>query len=327
MCTITVCMIVKNEAAVLSRCLDSIQGVYDELIIVDTGSSDNTKEIAHRYTNEVYDFEWIDDFAAARNYAFSKAHMEYIYSVDADEMLTPDHRMQMLQLKEMLLPEIEIVQMWYITPAEYNTTENYEKDLRPKWYKRLREFCWIDPVHESVRLDPVVYNSDIEILHLPQSMHAKRDLDIFSRYLADNQVLSHKLHYMYARELLIAGEREDYACAEEYFQRIYEDEQQDDEMRSEALCILLRIKRVLAGNEAFLQLAEAGAKKWPCSELFTELGIFYYERADIVTARKCFEKAMKEVQPMIYLAAQQEIPRKYLRMGGNDEESNIDAVF
>ena len=66
-------MIVKNEEAVLGRCLESIKDMVDEIIIVDTGSMDNTKNIAKRYTDKIYDFPWCDDFSAARNFAFSKA--------------------------------------------------------------------------------------------------------------------------------------------------------------------------------------------------------------------------------------------------------------
>jgi Glycosyltransferases involved in cell wall biogenesis len=76
MVTISLCMIVKNEEAVLRRCLDSVKETVDEIIIVDTGSVDKTKEIAAEYTPKVYDFVWIDDFSAARNEAFSKATME-----------------------------------------------------------------------------------------------------------------------------------------------------------------------------------------------------------------------------------------------------------
>ena len=69
MATVSVCMIVKNEQKVLQRCLESLKGLYEELIIVDTGSTDNTKNIASAYTNKIYDFVWIDDFSAARNFA------------------------------------------------------------------------------------------------------------------------------------------------------------------------------------------------------------------------------------------------------------------
>jgi glycosyltransferase involved in cell wall biosynthesis len=66
MATVSVAMIVKNEEKILARCLDSLSGIYDELIIVDTGSNDGTKDIAMKYTDKVYDFEWCDDFIAAR---------------------------------------------------------------------------------------------------------------------------------------------------------------------------------------------------------------------------------------------------------------------
>ena len=73
MATVSLCMIVRNEEDVLGRCLESVKDIVDEIIIVDTGSTDRTKEIAGRFTNTVYDFPWIDDFSAARNFSFSKA--------------------------------------------------------------------------------------------------------------------------------------------------------------------------------------------------------------------------------------------------------------
>ena len=64
---LSVCMIVKNEELFLESCLRSVQGLADEIVIVDTGSTDRTKEIALQFTSKVYDFQWCDDFAAARN--------------------------------------------------------------------------------------------------------------------------------------------------------------------------------------------------------------------------------------------------------------------
>ena len=114
MITISLCMIVKNEEPVLARCLDSVASMMDEIIIVDTGSTDRTKEIAAQYTNRIYDFTWCDDFSAARNYAFSLATMDYIYCPDADEYLDLENQRRFLRLKGALLPEIEIVQMNHV---------------------------------------------------------------------------------------------------------------------------------------------------------------------------------------------------------------------
>lgn len=79
------CLIVKDEAETLERCIKSMLPILDELIIVDTGSTDNTIEIARKYTDKVYNYTWQDDFAAARNFAISKASKEWIIFLDADE--------------------------------------------------------------------------------------------------------------------------------------------------------------------------------------------------------------------------------------------------
>ena len=210
MITISLCMIVKNEEEVLERCLNNLKGLMDEIIIVDTGSTDSTKEIAARYTDKIYDFSWCDDFAAARNFSFSKATQEYIYAPDADEVLDDTNRRRFMMLKAALLPEIEIVQMKYITPSKFNTVQNSSSEYRPKLFKRLRTFTWINPVHETVRLEPVVYDSDICIQHLPQGTHGKRDFTIFKRSFEKNGTLPKSIATMYAKELLKCGSPEDF---------------------------------------------------------------------------------------------------------------------
>ncbi|MDY6953360.1 MAG: tetratricopeptide repeat protein, partial [Thermodesulfobacteriota bacterium] len=87
--TISLCMIVKNEEHHLARCLSSLTPVVDEIIIVDTGSTDRTKEMATLLGARVFDFEWSDDFAAARNLSISKASGDWILVMDADEVISP----------------------------------------------------------------------------------------------------------------------------------------------------------------------------------------------------------------------------------------------
>ncbi|MBU3570723.1 glycosyltransferase [Priestia aryabhattai] len=82
---ISLCMIVKDEEKVLERCLSSVRGIVDEIIIVDTGSTDKTKEIALKYVKEVFNFKWNNNFGEARNFAQSKAHGEWVLILDADE--------------------------------------------------------------------------------------------------------------------------------------------------------------------------------------------------------------------------------------------------
>ena len=97
MATVSLCMIVKNEEAVLARCLESIKDAVDEIIIVDTGSTDHTKEIAEKYTDLVYDFPWINDFSAARNFSFSKASKDYIMWLDADDVVTEENQKKIIE--------------------------------------------------------------------------------------------------------------------------------------------------------------------------------------------------------------------------------------
>lgn len=86
MISVSLCMIVKNEEDVLERCLKSVAGLVDEIIIVDTGSTDRTREIATHFTNQIFDFPWQDDFSAAQNEAFSHASMDYCMWLDADDV-------------------------------------------------------------------------------------------------------------------------------------------------------------------------------------------------------------------------------------------------
>lgn len=86
--TLSVCMIVKNEEENLRRLLPLLKDVIDELIIIDTGSTDNTKEVALEYTTNVYDFPWCDDFSAARNESLKYATKDYILWMDADDIIS-----------------------------------------------------------------------------------------------------------------------------------------------------------------------------------------------------------------------------------------------
>ncbi|MDE7476455.1 MAG: glycosyltransferase family 2 protein, partial [Lachnospiraceae bacterium] len=82
---VSVCMIAKNEEQYIEQCLRKLIRFNMEIVVVDTGSTDKTKEIAARYTDKLFDFVWCDDFSAARNYAVSKASNNWILILDCDE--------------------------------------------------------------------------------------------------------------------------------------------------------------------------------------------------------------------------------------------------
>lgn len=98
--SVSLCMIVKNEERYIERCLESVKQVVNEIIIVDTGSKDSTIEIANKYTTNIYSFDWVNDFSAARNFALKHAKSDYILVMDADEYLEEDVDFQRDLIKE-----------------------------------------------------------------------------------------------------------------------------------------------------------------------------------------------------------------------------------
>ena len=298
MVSISVCMIVKNEEAVLGRCLDSLRGIADEIVIVDTGSTDRTKEIAASYTNKIYDFTWIHDFSAARNFAFSKAACDYIYSADADEVLEEIDRRKFLQLKQVLLPEIEIVEMIYVNPEDCNMVYNYTREPRPKLFKRLREFRWIDPIHETVALHPLVYSSDIEIQHRPQELHSGRDFAALIRELTKTGRLSERLYSMYAKELFISGEESDFATAVPWFEKRLEQPELSPDARAEAVCVLAKGMALQKNYEGLLSFAltELVTAAVLPAELLFLLGEYYEVSGRTEEAVLWYKKAALEAE-------------------------------
>ena len=312
MITISLCMIVKNEEKLLARCLDSVAGLMDEIIIVDTGSTDRTKEIAAKYTDKIYDFEWVQDFSAARNFAFSKAEMEYIYSADADEVLDEENREAFLHLKETLLPEIDIVQMYYANQLDFGTIYNFDKELRPKLFKRLRSFTWAEPIHEQVVLEPVIFDSDIAILHMPESNHKDRDLASFVRMTESGAHLSKRLHNIYAKELFISGEDHDFLDAEAFFEESCLDTARGLDEIKEAACVVARAARLRKDMEKFFKYAVKVVAAEGCAEICCELGEYYLERQDLHEAIIWFYNAAYETESILNIHSSGEIPLRAL---------------
>lgn len=98
--TLSACMIVKNEGHQLAEALTSLQGCVDEIVVVDTGSDDNTASIARQFTSRVFEFPWCDDFAAARNVSLQKASGDYFFWMDADDRLDSINREYLRLLKK-----------------------------------------------------------------------------------------------------------------------------------------------------------------------------------------------------------------------------------
>lgn len=323
MVTFSVCMIVKNEESVLERCLNSIADLMDEIIIVDTGSADKTKQIARKFTDKVFDFTWVGDFSKARNFAFEKASCDYIYSADADEILDEENREKLRQLKETILPEIDLVQMKYTNQLEYGTIYNYDEELRPKLFKRIRTFRFEEPIHEMVVLEPVIYDSDIVVIHKPQESHTSRDIEAFERLIEEGENLSKRLHNLYAKELFISGTKEDCIRAVPFFEDSAMDGTRSLDEVKEACCVAARGSRISGNVPAFFKYALKCVAADGCSEICCELGRYYMDAGDYKEAELWFYNAAYETECILDIKCRDELPFQALsqccRMCGEEE--------
>lgn len=205
MITLSLCMIVKNEEDVLGRCLDCVKSFADEIIIVDTGSTDRTKEIAAQYTDKIYDFEWINDFSAARNFSFSKATKDYVMWLDADDVIDKKNRRALKELKHTLDPQVDMVLMKYDVAFDEHNNPTFSY-YRERIFKRSMNYRWISEIHEVIEARGKLLYSPIAVYHKKvRPNEPGRNLKIFQQMLQNGKQLDPRQQYYYARELYYNG--------------------------------------------------------------------------------------------------------------------------
>ncbi|MBB5324273.1 glycosyltransferase involved in cell wall biosynthesis [Anoxybacillus tepidamans] len=147
---LSLCMIVKNEEKVLQRCLDSVYGIVDEIVIVDTGSTDSTKDIALKYTKKVYDFEWTNSFADARNFAQQQATGEWILVLDADEYV---ERANLQEMIDVLKQTDESVEAYDVVIYNFMGVygERVLQHRHTRIYRNSPHLRYVRAIHEQLR--------------------------------------------------------------------------------------------------------------------------------------------------------------------------------
>ena len=251
-----------------------------------------------------------------------------------DEVLEEIDRRKFLQLKQVLLPEVEIVEMIYVNPEDCNMVYNYSREPRPKLFRRLRQFRWIDPVHETVALNPVVFSSDIEIQHRPQTMHSSRDFQAMLRELKKSGTLSDRLYSMYAKELFISGTREDFHEAAPWFQARLERGVSSPDAGTETVCVLARHYELEQQKEAFLSLClmEVATHPTPAAEICFLLGRYYEGAGCRSEALWWYKRAALETECFVCISyggvsALQEVIRLLKQQGQTEEAARYEAYM
>ncbi len=198
---LSLCMIVKNEEKSLPACLENAKTYADEIVIVDTGSTDNTKKVAQQFTDKIFDFIWQDDFASARNFAFDMASNEYLMWLDADDIVPQNSAKNIVRWKEEE-GDCDVLLCPYVTGFDknFNPLFQFNRERIVKNDKRLR---FHDRVHEViVPRGKIVCNEDIKIFHNKKSQsYSTRNLDIYKKMIENGEKFSPRNQFYYAREL------------------------------------------------------------------------------------------------------------------------------
>lgn len=290
MATISLCMIVKNEEAHIARCLDSIAELVDEIIIVDTGSTDRTKEIAARYTQKVFSRPWTDDFSEARNDSFSRASMEYCMWMDADDILAETEKDKFLQLKQSLPPETDLVMMKYNTAFDENGRPSFSY-FRERWIRNDSKYRWIGAVHEVIPSNGNILYSDIAICHKKiTAKNPDRNLNIYRKMLADGKHLDPRQQYYFGRELYYHEQYEEAISVLESFLLAPEGW---IENKIEACSVCAECYLSLGQEDhALMTLFRSMSYDLPRAELCCEIGKFFLEHENLRSAAYWYETAL-----------------------------------
>jgi glycosyltransferase involved in cell wall biosynthesis len=185
--TISLCMIVKNEERVLGDCLASIKPYVDEIIVVDTGSTDRTVEIAQEHGAKVFFFAWCDDFSAARNVSLSHATSEWVLWMDADDTIPPECGAKLHDLIALAEDRVTgfILQV-HIPPAPGDNGFTIVDHV--KLFRNGLNLRFIGRIHEQI-LEPIyqaggtIERTDLYVVHSgydysPEGQKRKRERDL-----------------------------------------------------------------------------------------------------------------------------------------------------
>lgn len=285
-------MIVKNEEKVLEKCLSSVQSKVDEIIIVDTGSTDRTLEIAEKYQAKIYSFEWINDFAAARNYSLEQATSDYVLVLDADEYLEEksDLKKDIANYKDYYIMRIKnlLSNNRVLTHSSIRIFKS-EKTLRYK--NRLHEHLDINQLENELsrgEAEAIIQHTGYKDEVLEEKDKRNRNMSLMKIEVKENPT-SYNLYNMAKIHMNI----EEYKDAIEYFKKAFVGS--DNRMYQPEL--LTRLANCLGKtgelNEG-LKILDDGILIHPNdTDMWQERGDLYKQAGHYNEAERCWLKCLE----------------------------------
>ena len=264
---------VKNEEKHLEKCLESVKDFVDEIIIVDTGSKDNTKEIVQRYTDKIFNFKWNNDFSKARNFSLSKATKKWILVLDADEIITKKDMKKIIRITNKTKENaFYLIQRnytndksrsrWQFTNKSEETKhyEGYVRNPIIRLFRNNKGIKYSGPVHEVVdtSLKGPVKTLDIAIHHYYEEKSLQeRQLKYLK--IAENALKKKPSGRLYASAGAVHLHfTKDYEKSLEYFQKAA------DLNYKKSICLegvaesLINLRRYKEAYDVYKKLAKSG---------------------------------------------------------------------
>ena len=299
-----------------AACLESVAGVFDEIIVVDTGSVDRTKEIALELGAKVFDFAWVDDFAAARNEALARAAGDYAFWLDADDVIDPPERDRLRALLDRLRAGD---QACYVVRCKCDPSPDGTGGETVVDHIRLfplrEDVRWTYRVHEQIlpalrRADVPVRWTKIIIRHtgyVDRALRARkldRDTKILQEELKDRPDDPFTLFNLGS----IAIERKDWREALKFLNRSLERSAPTDSITRKLFALIARAHQMLDHSEAALRVCADGLKLDPeDAELWFRKAVVHRHRGESREAETCWRRILTLQRPEQFSSVDQGI--------------------
>lgn len=287
---LSLCMIVKNEADVLERALENARVFADEIVIVDTGSTDDTAAIAKRLADKTDTFAWCDDFSAARNYADSLSTCPYRMWLDADDVVPLPSAKAISKLMRTLDPATDAIMLPYVLDRDEYGAHKFSY-YRERIVKNRADFMWRGRVHEAIAVHGNVLRAKPVILHAKPTGRnvGTRNLDIYRKMAAEGHAFDPRETYYYARELYYNGE---YGAAAREFERFIDMRGGYAANDIDACLILSRCYAKLGEKrKALAALFKSFEYALPTGEVCCEIAFAFFADGDYKRAAYWFKRA------------------------------------
>lgn len=280
-------MIVKDEEDVLARCLECVAPFADEIVIADTGSTDGTVTIARIFTDKVYSFPWCDDFAAARNFSFSKANCDLIMWLDADDVITEENAAKIALLKNAEDFDVAFLKYAAAFDGDVPTFVYY----RERIFRRSLGLQWKGEVHEVIEPAGRIIYSDACVYHKKvKTGDRTRNLRIYQNLISKGVRLDPRQKFYYGRELFFNGlYPESVAVLQDYLDGEGWVENKIEACRTLYKALLILNRR----GEAVSALLRAFSFSSPRAEDCCALGEYFAEQNDVRSAIYWYECALR----------------------------------